>query len=112
MSEHLPRLGGLSEPEKYERLVERVPGVWWSNAGPFAGLHELNTLRVEYFRGVFGGVGGKRVLDGGCGGGLLAGAPAAGGAAGTGLGPPGTTLGAGRGHARRPGPPIQYRRGA
>jgi len=42
MSDQLPRLGGLSEPEKYERLVERVPGVWWSDEGPFAGLHELN----------------------------------------------------------------------
>src|SRR2546422_1213061 len=71
MSDQLPRLGGLSEPEKYERLVERVPGVWWSDAGPFAGLHELNALRVEYFRRVFGGFGGKRVLDVGGGGGSL-----------------------------------------
>src|SRR6266550_2744000 len=53
MSDQLPRLGGLSEPEKYERLVDRVPGVWWSDAGPFAGLHELNAVRVEYFRLVF-----------------------------------------------------------
>src|SRR3989442_1078047 len=36
MSDQLPRLGGLSEPEKYERLVDRVPGLWWSDAGPFA----------------------------------------------------------------------------
>src|SRR2546430_4236147 len=71
MSDNLPRLGGLSEPEKYERLVERVPGVWWSDAGPFAGLHELNALRVEYFRRVFGGFGGKRVLRVGCGGRVL-----------------------------------------
>src|SRR2546430_9233186 len=52
MSDQLPRLGGLSEPEKYERLVDRVPGVWWSDAGPFARLHELNALRAEYFRRV------------------------------------------------------------
>jgi len=39
---------------------------------PFAGLHELNAVRVEYFRRVFGGFGGKRVLDVGCGGGILA----------------------------------------
>ena len=58
MSDQLPRLGGLSEPEKYERLVERMPGLWWSDAGPFAGLHELNAARVEYFRGVFNGFGG------------------------------------------------------
>src|SRR5438552_1424983 len=48
MPDQLPRLGGLSEPEKYERLVERVPGVWWSDAGPFAGLHELNALQVVW----------------------------------------------------------------
>ncbi|PYO44791.1 MAG: hypothetical protein DMD33_01825, partial [Gemmatimonadetes bacterium] len=63
MSDQLPRLGGLSEPEKYEHLVERLPGVWWSDAGPFAGLHELNVARVDYLRDVFGGFGGKRVLD-------------------------------------------------
>src|SRR5437588_10742349 len=72
MSDQLPRLGGLPEPEKYERLVERMPGLWWSDAGPFAGLHELNAVRVEYFRAVFNGFGGKRVLDVGCGGGILA----------------------------------------
>jgi len=72
MSDQLPRLGGLPEPEKYERLVERMPGLWWSHAGPFAGLHELNAVRVEYFRAVFNGFGGKGVLDVGCGGGILA----------------------------------------
>src|SRR2546428_14082660 len=45
MSDQLPRLGGLSEPEKYDRLVERVPGVWWSDEGPLAGLHGRNAGR-------------------------------------------------------------------
>jgi len=71
MSDQLPRLGGLSEPEKYERLVERS-GCVVERRGPFAGLHELNAVRVEYFRRVFGGFGGKRVFDVGCGGGILA----------------------------------------
>ena len=87
MSDQLPRLGGLPEPEKYERLVERVPGLWWSDVGPFAGLHELNAVRVEYFRAVFNGFGGKRVLDVGCGGGILAEALAAEGARVTGIDP-------------------------
>src|SRR5437879_4169357 len=77
MSDQLPRLGGLSEPEKYERLVDRVPGLWWSDAGPFAGLHELNAVRVEYFRRGFGGFRGKRLLDVGRGGGIRARALAA-----------------------------------
>src|SRR2546430_1205671 len=103
MSDQLPRLGGLSEPEKYERLVDRVPGLWWSDAGPFAGLHELNAVRVEYFRRVFGGVGGKRVLDVGGGGGILAETLAPQGGAVAGIDPSGETPAAGGGHAPRPG---------
>src|SRR5256885_2192487 len=111
MSDQLPRLGGLSEPEKYERLVDRVPGVWWSDAGPFAGLHELNTVRVEYFRRVFGGFGGKRVLDVGCGGGILAETLAAEGATVTGIDPSEKSLAAAWEHARRSGLTLDYPRG-
>jgi 2-polyprenyl-6-hydroxyphenyl methylase / 3-demethylubiquinone-9 3-methyltransferase len=111
MSDQLPRVGGLPEPEKYERLVERVPGLWWNAAGPFAGLHQLNTLRVDYFREVLGGFGGKRVLDVGCGGGILAEALAAEGATVTGIDPSEKSLAAARDHARRSGLAIEYRRG-
>ena len=111
MSDHLPRLGGLPEPEKYERLVERVPGVWWSDAGPFAGLHELNVARVDYLRDVFGGFGRKRVLDVGCGGGILAETLAAEGAVVTGIDPSEKSLAVARDHARRSGLAIDYRRG-
>src|SRR6266699_5598351 len=111
MPDQLPRLGGLSESEKYERLVERMPGLWWSDAGPFAGLHELNAARVEYFRGVFNGFGGKRVLDVGCGGGILAETLAAEGARVTGIDPSEKSRAAAREHARRSGLTIEYRRG-
>src|SRR3989454_6251663 len=110
MSDQLPRLGGLSEPEKYERLVDRVPGVWWSDAGPFAGLHELNAVRVEYFRRVFGGFGGQRVLDVGCGGGILAETLATEGATVTGVDPSEKSLAAAPEHSRRPGLGIDYPR--
>jgi 2-polyprenyl-6-hydroxyphenyl methylase/3-demethylubiquinone-9 3-methyltransferase len=109
MPEHLPRLGGLSEPEKYERLVERVPGVWWSDEGPFAGLHELNAARVEYFRRVFGGFGGKRVLDIGCGGGILAETLGAEGATVTGVDPSEKSITVAKEHAKRSGLTIDYR---
>src|SRR5438094_10008876 len=111
MSDQLPRLGGLSEPEKYEHLVERLPCVWWSDAGPFAGLHELNVARVDYLRDVFGGFGGKRVLDVGCGGGILAETLAAEGAVVTGIDPSEKSLAVARDHARRSGVTIDYRRG-
>jgi len=111
MSESLPPLGELSEPQKYERLVERLPDVWWNDAGPFAGLHQLNVARVDYFRRVFGGFGGKRALDVGCGGGILSEALAAEGVIVTGIDPSEQSLEVARQHARRSGLSIDYRLG-
>src|SRR3989442_6274139 len=109
MSDPLPRVGGLQEAEKYGRLVERLPDVWWSDAGPFVGLHQLNAARVEYFRRVFGGFGGKHALDVGCGGGILAESLAAEGAVVTGVGPSEKSLAAARQHAARSGLSVDYR---
>jgi 2-polyprenyl-6-hydroxyphenyl methylase/3-demethylubiquinone-9 3-methyltransferase len=111
MTDSLPRVGGLSEPDKYDRLVERVPGLWWSDAGPFVGLHQLNVLRVDYFRSAFGGFGGKRALDVGCGGGILSEALVREGAIVTGVDPSEKSLAAAREHASRSGLSIDYRRG-
>ncbi|HXF96096.1 MAG TPA: bifunctional 2-polyprenyl-6-hydroxyphenol methylase/3-demethylubiquinol 3-O-methyltransferase UbiG [Gemmatimonadales bacterium] len=91
--------------------MERVPGIWWSDRGPFAGLHQLNLVRVDYLRRVFGGFGGKRVLDVGCGGGVLAEALAREGAQVTGLDPSPKSLAAARAHARAAGLFIDYRLG-
>lgn len=112
MSDPLPRLGGLPEPAKYERLVELAPDVWWSDEGPFAGLHQLNTIRVEYFRRAFGRFGGKRVLDVGCGGGILAEALAREGALVTGVDPSEKSLTVAREHAAQSGLTIAYRAGS
>ncbi len=109
MSDQLPRVGGMGEPDKYERLVEAAPDIWWSGAGPFAGLHELNVARVEYFRRVFGGFGGKRALDVGCGGGILAESLAVEGAVVTGVDPSEKSLAAARQHAARSGLSVDYR---
>jgi len=112
VSVELPRLEGLREPDKYERLVERDPEVWWSDRGPFLGLHELNLARVEYFRGVFGGFAGKRVLDVGCGGGILAEALAREGARVTGVDPSEKSIDAARRHAVEPKSSLDERREA
>ncbi len=109
MSDQLPRLGGMPEPEKYQRLVERQPDIWWSDQGPFAGLHQLNVARVDYFRRVFGAFGGKRVLDVGCGGGILAESLAAEGAVVSGVDPSEKSLAVAREHAKRSGLSVDYR---
>jgi 2-polyprenyl-6-hydroxyphenyl methylase/3-demethylubiquinone-9 3-methyltransferase len=109
VSDPLPRLGGLPEPAKYERLVERTPDVWWSDAGPFVGLHQLNAIRVGYFRHAFGTFGGKRVLDVGCGGGILSEVLAREGALVTGVDPSERSLAVAREHAAQAGLAIDYR---
>jgi 2-polyprenyl-6-hydroxyphenyl methylase / 3-demethylubiquinone-9 3-methyltransferase len=91
--------------------VERAPDVWWSGAGPFAGLHQLNVARVAYFRRVFGGFRGQRVLDVGCGGGLLAESLAREGAIVIAIDPSERSLAAARDHAREAGLTVDYRLG-
>ena len=56
------------EVEKFSLLQDK----WWSRTGPCALLHQMNPARVEYILKAAGGsVRGKKVLDIGCGGGLL-----------------------------------------
>jgi len=63
-------------------FYERLSDLWWNLAGPFWPLHRMNSLRVHYVRdmltqhfGVDGALpsplAGLRVLDIGCGGGIL-----------------------------------------
>lgn len=70
-----------SEVEKFNNLASE----WWSKTGAFATLHEINPLRLNWIeenvkRGYQGhdtgktaeiGLAGKKVLDVGCGGGIL-----------------------------------------
>lgn len=107
----LPNVGGLPEAQKYERLVAADRDVWWSDHGPFVGLHELNVARVEYFRAAFGGFRGRRVLDVGCGGGILAESLAREGAVVTGIDPSERSLSAARSHAAAAGLTIIYQAG-
>jgi 2-polyprenyl-6-hydroxyphenyl methylase / 3-demethylubiquinone-9 3-methyltransferase len=111
VSDDLPRLEGLPEPEKYQRLVAQLPDVWWGATGPFTGLHQLNVARVDYFRGVFGAFKEKRALDVGCGGGILAEALAREGAIVTAIDPSESSLQVARRHAAESGLRIDYRAG-
>ncbi|QBQ54684.1 bifunctional 2-polyprenyl-6-hydroxyphenol methylase/3-demethylubiquinol 3-O-methyltransferase UbiG [Nitrosococcus wardiae] len=54
------------EIAKFEQLAHR----WWDQKGEFKPLHDINPLRLEYIRSRCS-LAGKRVLDVGCGGGIL-----------------------------------------
>lgn len=68
------------EVAKFEALASR----WWDPNGEFKPLHDLNPLRVDYIDGLTS-VSGKKLLDVGCGGGLLTEAMAVRGAIVTGI---------------------------
>ena len=54
--------------EYYEGMDE----LWWDPAGPAAILHAINRPRVGFYLRQLGDLDGRRVLDAGCGGGLVA----------------------------------------
>jgi 2-polyprenyl-3-methyl-5-hydroxy-6-metoxy-1,4-benzoquinol methylase len=54
--------------EYYEAMDE----LWWDPAGPAAILHAINRPRVDFYLKELGDLGGRLVLDAGCGGGLVA----------------------------------------
>lgn len=68
------------EVAKFDAAAAR----WWDPSGEFKPLHDINPLRLDYID-AHARVSGKRVLDVGCGGGLLAEAMAAKGADVTGI---------------------------
>ncbi|MGD9211204.1 MAG: bifunctional 2-polyprenyl-6-hydroxyphenol methylase/3-demethylubiquinol 3-O-methyltransferase UbiG [Desulfobacteraceae bacterium] len=55
------------EIHKFDQLADK----WWDPAGELAALHHINPTRLAYVRRN-AGLEGKKVLDVGCGGGLLA----------------------------------------
>lgn len=64
-----------AEVAKFQALAAR----WWDPGSEFRPLHEINPLRLRWIDGL-AGLAGRRVLDVGCGGGILAESMAAAGA--------------------------------
>lgn len=56
-----------AEIDKFQAIANR----WWDEESEFKPLHRINPIRVEYINKLCGGLDGKKVLDIGCGGGLL-----------------------------------------
>lgn len=56
-----------AELDKFSALAHR----WWDPQSEFRPLHEINPLRLEWIDSL-AGIAGKRVIDVGCGGGILA----------------------------------------
>lgn len=69
-----------SELDKFSDLAHR----WWDTASEFKPLHDINPLRINWIDAL-AGLSGKKVLDVGCGGGVLAEGMAARGAEVTGI---------------------------
>jgi 2-polyprenyl-6-hydroxyphenyl methylase/3-demethylubiquinone-9 3-methyltransferase len=57
----------LSEIQKFSDLAHR----WWDPSSEFKPLHEINPLRLEWINNL-APLAGKKVIDIGCGGGILA----------------------------------------
>jgi 2-polyprenyl-6-hydroxyphenyl methylase/3-demethylubiquinone-9 3-methyltransferase len=68
------------ELQKFSALAHR----WWDPNSEFRPLHEINPLRLDYIDRI-AGLAGKKVLDVGCGGGILSESMAARGADVTGI---------------------------
>lgn len=100
-------------------FYERLSGLWWREDGPFWPLHRMNGLRVRYVRDIlcreFGldpaapePLKGLRILDIGCGGGILSEAVARLGADVHGVDVVAKNIRAARVHAEAAGLPVAY----
>lgn len=88
---------------------DQIAAQWWDPNGPMAALHHINPVRLRYINQRTGGLKGLRVLDIGCGAGLLAEALAAAGAEVTAIDLAEEAVGAARQHAEQQGLSIDYR---
>ncbi len=107
------------DPREVERFA-RMAAKWWDPRGPMAPLHKLNPLRVGYVRDraaerfgrdvkLMGCLRGLRILDIGCGAGILSEPLARLGAEMVGIDPAAENIEAARLHAGESGVAVDYR---
>jgi 2-polyprenyl-6-hydroxyphenyl methylase/3-demethylubiquinone-9 3-methyltransferase len=92
-----------TELQKFSELAHR----WWDPNSEFRPLHEINPLRLDWIDR-HAALAGKKVLDVGCGGGLLSEAMAARGATVTGIDLSEKALGVARLHLLESGRSVDY----
>lgn len=93
-----------NEIAKFEAVASR----WWDLEGEFKPLHRINPLRLGWIAQHSNGLFGKKVLDVGCGGGILAESMAREGANVTGLDMGAEPLEVARLHALESGVSVNY----
>jgi len=93
-----------AEVAKFEKLAHR----WWDPQSEFKPLHEINPLRLDYIE-KRAGLSGQRIVDVGCGGGILAESMAAKGADVLGIDMGETPLSVAKLHKLESGVELEYR---
>ena len=94
-----------AELAKFGALAHR----WWDPQSEFKPLHDINPLRLDWIDRMAGGLAGKRVVDVGCGGGILAESMAGRGAIVTGIDLAEKPLGVAKLHGLESGIAVDYR---
>jgi len=94
-----------AEIAKFAALAHR----WWDPESEFKPLHDVNPLRLDWIDAACGGLTGKRVVDVGCGGGILAESMAARGAEVLGIDLAEKALGVAKLHRLETGVAVDYR---
>ena len=93
------------ELDKFSQLAHR----WWDPNSEFKPLHDINPLRLEWLERLAGGIQDKRVVDVGCGGGILAESMAVKGAQVTGIDLSDKALKVAKLHQLESGVQVDYR---
>lgn len=93
-----------AELEKFESIAEN----WWDKTSEFKPLHDINPLRLNYID-ERAPLSGKKVIDVGCGGGILSESMAQRGAEVTGIDMGEAPLAVARIHAEKSGVTVNYR---
>ncbi len=93
-----------NEIRKFDEIASR----WWDTSSEFKPLHDINPLRLNYIDQHCEGLKGKKIIDVGCGGGILSESMAMRGADVTGIDMGETPLSVARLHSLETGVDLDY----